>query len=311
MNLCSDPSTCRRGFHSGIATSGRTARRLFAALLLWALCQHPANADPVLDALQSIEEELDARVGFFGRDLNTEETLAYGADYRFPLNSVFKLFACGALLLEVDKGASRLTDSVDVRDYPLVSYSPAVEKSVSAGHFEMTLGDACSMMLSVSDNTAANIVLAEIGGPEGFTAFMRSIGDDVTRLDRWEPELNEALPGDPRDTTTPHAIADSLETLLLGDVLSVASRAILREWLSRHSVADDLFRAALPPSWSIEDRTGAGGYGSRAIIAIIYPPERKPVIAALFMRDTTANFARRNAAAARVAAAIVKSVDFD
>jgi len=280
-------------------------------MLLWALCEHPANADPVLEAIQAIEQELDARVGFFSRDLNTEETLACGADHRFPLNSVFKLFACGALLSKVDKGESRLTDFVDLRDYPLVNYSPAVKESVGAGRFEITLGDACAMMLSVSDNTAANIVLAEIGGPEGFTAFMRSIGDDVTRLDRWEPELNEALPGDPRDTTTPRAIADSLETLLLGDVLSVASRATLGSWLSRHSVADDLFRAALPPSWSIEDRTGAGGYGSRAIIAIIYPPDREPVIAALFMRDTSANFARRNAAAARVGAAIVESVEFD
>ncbi|MEE4161113.1 MAG: class A beta-lactamase [Woeseiaceae bacterium] len=294
-----------------MTTSNRPIRLLFAAILLWPLCQNPAHADPVLDAVKGIEQELEARVGFFMHDLETGEALDYRADHRFPLNSVFKLFACGALLAQVDNGESTLGDAVDVRDYPVVPWSPAVKESIGAGRFDVTLGAACGMMLSVSDNTAANIVLAEIGGPEGFTVFMRSIGDDVTRLDRWETELNEGLPGDPRDTTTPRAIGDSLRKLLLGDVLSPPSRTMLREWLSRHSVADDLFRAALPPAWSIDDRTGAGGHGSRAIVAIMYPPNREPVIAALFMRDTRADLARRNKAAARVGAEIVMRVETD
>lgn len=286
----------------------RMSKLVISAILVLSLCQVYAKADPVLDAIRSIERELDARVGFYKHDLHTREAMAYQADYRFALSSTFKLFACGALLMQVDKGESSLVDSVDIRDFEIVPYSPAINEYVSTKRFQVTLGAACGMMLSVSDNTAANIVLAEIGGPKGFTAFMRSIGDRVTRLDRWETELNEALPGDPRDTTTPRAIGESLESLILGDVLSESSRADLRLWLSRHRVADDLFRAALPSSWSIEDRTGAGGHGSRAIVAIVYPPQRKPIVAALFIRGTTADLTRRDEAIARVGKAIVESV---
>lgn len=130
----------------------------------------------------------------------------------------------------------------------------------------------------------------------------------MTRLDRWETELNQAIPGDLRDTTTPLAIGLSVENLLLADTFSSTSLATLREWLSHHSVADGLFRAALPPTWSIDDRTGAGGHGSRSIVAVIYPPNREPIVAALFMTETEASFASRNAAAATVGAAIVAHV---
>lgn len=288
--------------------AANVVRSLAFAIALSSLCGGTAGADPVLDAVHGIEAELGARVGFYLEDLETRATLAHRADDRFPLNSTFKLFACGALLSQVDRGRSRLTDAVDLRGVEVVAYSPAIEASLRDARFTVTLHEACGMMLSVSDNTAANIVLAEIGGPEGFTAFMRSIGDAVTRLDRWETALNEARPGDARDTTTPRVIVASLETLLLGDVLSPSSRETLRQWLAHHSVADDLFRAALPPSWSIEDRTGAGGYGSRGIVAVFYPPGRAPIVAALFMRDTDADFDRRNAAVARVGRAIVASV---
>ncbi len=289
----------------------RIPELVISAILVWPLCQGYAKADPILDSIKSIEQELNARVGFYKHDLHTREKTAYQADYKFALSSTFKLFACGALLTLVDKGESSLAELVDIRDFQIEPYSPAINEYVSTERFHVTLGEACGMMLSVSDNTAANIVLAEIGGPKGFTAFMRSIGDGVTRLDRWETELNEALPGDPRDTTTPRAIGESLESLLLGDVLTESSRADLRLWLSRNRVADDLFRAALPSSWSIEDRTGAGGHGSRAIVAIVYPPQRKPIVAAFFMGDTTADLARRNGAIARLGEAIVESVASD
>ena len=287
----------------------RSAAAAFCLSVLSFVALMPtASAEPVLDAVRDIERKLDARVGFYMFDTQTEERITHAQDDRFPLNSTFKLLACGALLAQVDAGTSDLSDTIDARTVEVVTYSPAIEDAVTAGRYDVSLEDACRMMLSVSDNTAANIVLKEIGGPEGLTAFLRSIGDRHTRLDRWETALNEARPGDPRDTTTPRAIAQSLQKLLLGDILSPASRAMLRDWLSAHSVADALFRAALPPSWRIDDRTGAGGYGSRSIIAILYPPGRSPVVATLFITETAANFDRRNAAIAAVGTAIVEYV---
>lgn len=251
---------------------------------------------------------MNARVGFYMHDLHSGEELTYAADDRFPLNSTFKLFACASLLAQVEAGRSSLSDSVSLRNLTLVTWSPAITQAIKAGRISVTLDELCRMMLSVSDNTAANLLLEEIGGPEGFTAYMRAIGDEVTRLDRWESELNEGLPADPRDTTTPRAIAQSLEKLLFGHGLKDASRELLREWLSGHQVADDLFRAALPPTWSIDDRTGAGEHGTRGIVAVMYPPNRAPIVAALFMRDADVSVDQRNAAIARVGRAIVHGV---
>ncbi|MEM8794498.1 MAG: class A beta-lactamase [Pseudomonadota bacterium] len=272
---------------------------------------HNAGAEPILGAVRGIERDLGARVGFYMHDTQTDAKLSYADNDRFPLNSTFKLLACGAFLSRVEAGTSRLADTVSLEDLEIVTYSPAIEDHVSAGKTEVSFDEACRMMLSVSDNSAANIVLGEIDGPAGLTAFLRSIGDDQTRLDRWETALNEAVPGDLRDTTTPRAIAHSMEQLILGKAISPASQTLLQEWLSHHSVAGDLFRAALPSSWSIADRTGAGGYGSRSIIAVLYPPDRNPIIATLFMTETEASFKDRNAAVARVGAAIVASVAAD
>lgn len=283
-------------------------RIAFSVLCLAVCLPISAVANPLWGVIQGIERDLGARVGFYMRDLETGEVIAYAADDRFPLNSTFKLLACGALLSRVESGEADLADTARLQDYDIASYSPAIEAHIKAGHENVSFGDACAMMLSVSDNTAANIVLTEIGGPSGLTDILRSSGDQITRLDRLEPELNAAVPGDPRDTTTPRAIAQSVQRLILGDVLSPNARVTLRAWLARHSVADAMFRAALPPDWSIDDRTGAGGYGSRSIVAVIYPPNRGPILASLFITETEASFDRRNAAAAKVGEAIVSYV---
>ncbi len=267
-----------------------------------------ATAEPMLEVIRSIEQDLAARVGFYLHDIQTGGVIAYSEDDRFPMNSTFKLLACGALLRQVERGETALSDTIPLRDIEVVTYSPAIQDHIRAGHVEVSFGDACRMMLSVSDNTAANIVLSEIGGPVGLTAFMQSIGDQVTRLDRWETALNEAVPNDLRDTTTPRAIAQAVRLLVLGKALAPISRRTLRAWLADHTVGDAMFRAALPPNWSIDDRTGAGGFGSRSIVAVIYPPDRDPIIASLFITETEASFESRNAAAALVGEAIVALV---
>jgi beta-lactamase class A len=280
----------------------------FTVICLSAPLPTVATAETVLAAVQGIQHDLSARVGFYFHDLHSGEIVTYAEDDRFPLNSTFKLLACGALLSRAENNAGVLSKRVVLDDLDVVSYSPAIKGAIKSGRQTITLDEACRMMLTISDNTAANAVLSELGGPKGLTNFMRTIGDDVTRLDRWEPALNEATPGDPRDTTTPRAIAYSLQKLLLEDALSATSRATLRDWLSGHSIADALFRASLPATWSIDDRTGAGGYGSRSIIAVMYPPGREPLIVTLFITETDADFDQRNAAAARIGKAIVESV---
>ena len=286
-------------------------RRAAAALTLLLCLGNSVHAETIEDAIRGIEQDLGARVGFFMHDRHTGREIVHSADDRFPLNSTFKLLACGALLSKVEAGTADLSKTILLEKLEIVTYSPAIERAIRAGQIQVSLEQACRMVLSVSDNTAANIVLSEVGGPAGLTDFLRSIGDEVTRLDRWEPELNEATPGDPRDTTTPRAMAGLVENLILGDVLSADSRTTLREWLAAHSVAEALFRSPLPNSWTIHDRTGAGGYGSRSIVAVLYPPGREPIIAALYMTETEASFRQRNAAAARVGRAIVKSVGED
>ncbi|HHB81808.1 MAG TPA: class A beta-lactamase [Aliiroseovarius sp.] len=284
----------------------KQTRNIATAFCLALYLPISARAEPVVDAIHSIERDLEARVGFYMHDMQTGAEITYAADDRFPLNSTFKLLACAALLKRVENGAASMTDTVRLQDVETVAYSPAIEAHGRAGGRTVSLGTACAMMLSVSDNTAANIVLSALGGPQALTAFLRSIGDEVTRLDRWETDLNAAVPGDARDTTTPRAIAQIVQKLILGNVLDSTSRAVLHAWLADHRVADALFRAALPSTWSIEDRTGAGGYGSRSIVAVIYPPDRAPIVAALFITETEADIAARNAAAARVGAAIVE-----
>lgn len=180
----------------------------------------------ILDTIHRIERDLDARVGVYLHDMQTGDVIAYAHEDRFPMNSTFKLLACDALLSRVDSGQSNLASTVALENAEIVDYSPAIRAHLLAGNFEVSLEEVRQMALSVSDNTAANIALSEIGGPKGLTAYLRSIGDNVTRLDRWETALNEAVPGNPRDTTTPRAMAQPAQELILGNALSVISRAI-------------------------------------------------------------------------------------
>ncbi|MFG6668124.1 class A beta-lactamase [Halomonas sp. HNIBRBA4712] len=260
---------------------------------------------PVIDAVERTAAELDARVGFAAHDLQTGQRWAYNADHRFALSSTFKTLACADLLYRVDKGERVLDEEIVISREDLVTYSPVTEHRVDES---MTLDALCEATLTTSDNTAANLILQALGGPGAVTALTRVLGDDTTRLDRFETQLNEAQPGDIRDTTTPNAMVHNLTELLLGDTLSRGSREQLREWLVGNQVADDLFRASLPDGWVIADRTGAGGFGSRSITAVIWPPEREPLVVAFYITETGASFEARNEAISRVGAALVEAI---
>jgi beta-lactamase class A len=211
--------------------------------------------------------------------------------------STSKLLIVGAVLMRVDHGKEQLSRVVQYAKSDLVTYSPATEKHVAQG---MSIEALCAAALTLSDNTAANLLLATIGGPPAFTRFARSLGDNVTRLDRNEPTLNEALPGDPRDTTSPAAMMMDMRTLVLGDRLSAASRARLKDWLIANTTGDKQLRAGVPKNWTVGDKTGSGERGTRNDIGILWPPNHAPMLAAVYLTGTTVDSDTRAATIASV-----------
>jgi beta-lactamase class A len=275
-------------------------RSFLAALAVTALSLRARAAPPAeqrLDLatrrLAEIEAREGGRLGVFVRDTGSGATIEHRADERFPMCSTFKLLTAAAALKRVDEGAERLDRRISYGPSDLLEYAPIAKAHVAEG--AMTLADLCAAAIDWSDNTAANLVLQAVGGPAGFTLFARSLDDRVTRLDRNEPSLNEATPGDPRDTTSPRAMAEDMQKVLLGDVLSDASRRQLQTWLIGDKVGDKRLRAGLPPSWRIGDKTGSGERGSTNTIAIIWPPERAPIIATVYYTESSAPMDARNA----------------
>jgi beta-lactamase class A len=279
----------------------RRSRRSFLAGLATTLAPLRARAAPSAEArlnlaknrLADIEAREGGRLGVFVRDTGTGSTLEQRADERFPMCSTFKLLAAAAALKRVDEGAERLDRTVAFGRSDLLDYAPIANGHIAEGG--MTLADLCAAAIDWSDNTAANLILQAIGGPAGFTSFARSLGDTVTRLDRNEPSLNESLPGDPRDTTSPRAMAEDMGHALLGDTLSEASRGQLQMWLIGDKVGDKRLRAGLPSSWRIGDKTGSGDRGSTNTIAIIWPPGRAPLIVTVYYTESSAPMDARNA----------------
>jgi beta-lactamase class A len=276
-------------------------RRTFLAGLAATLAPLRAQAAPSPEErlnlankrLAELEARQGGRLGAFVLDTGTSASIAHRADERFPMCSTFKLLAAGAALKRVGEGVEHLDRTIAYGPSDLLDYAPVAKAHAAEGR--MTLADLCAAAIDWSDNTAANLVLHAIGGPAGFTQFARSLGDTMTRLDRNEPSLNEATPGDPRDTTSPRAMAEDMQKVLLGDALSDASRRQLQTWLIGDKVGDKRLRAGLPSSWRIGDKTGSGERGSTNTIAIIWPPERAPLIATVYYTESLAPMDARNA----------------
>lgn len=282
--------------------------RFLGGLVLAALIASPAtSADAgtrLAQTVENIEERLDARVGLLIRDSGTGWSWGHRADERFLMNSTAKVPLCGAVLAQVDKGAMRLTDGLDVRAEDMVEYAPVTELRIGD---TMQVGELCFAALDMSDNAAANILIDHLGGPQEVTAFMRQIGDDVSRLDRREPDLNRFETGDPRDTTSPAAVVDTLERLLVGDALSPSSRAQLTEWMTPGGVTGALLRAFTPDSWRVADKSGSGSV-TRNIVGMIAPPQGGPYFVAIYLSEAEADFDTRNAAVVAISAAVVELI---
>jgi len=255
--------------------------------------------------IAATERKAGGRLGVFVRDSDHRSTLARRQNERFPLCSTFKFLAAAAVLKQVDDGKAALDQEIAYGQADMLDYSPETKKHVAEGH--MRLGDLCAAAIEWSDNTAANLILKQIGGPAGFTRYARSLGDDVTRLDRTEPTLNTAIPGDPRDTTSPAAIAGLLETVLTKDALTAASSRQLEAWMIGDKVGDARLRAGLPQDWRIGDKTGTGDNGTADTVAIIRPPHGAPLFAAVYLTGSGGSAKERNAVHAEVARIIVET----
>ena len=218
-------------------------------------------------------------------DTQSQLELAFNARERFAMCSTFKLLLAAAVLRRVDVGSLTLDHKLPLRPEDMVSHAPVTSAHLAEG--SMSVRDLCAATVTVSDNPAANILLAAIDGPSGLTQFLRGIGDRVTRLDRTELELNTNLPGDPRDTTTPQAMAHSMEKVLLGDVLTTQSRLQLIAWLRQSTTGQRRLRAGLPADWKAGDKTGTGANGATNDVMIAWPPGRSAVIGTVYLSEST------------------------
>ena len=272
-------------------------KHLFMLASIW-LVAPSVSANDLLDVIKQQEQLIGGRLGAYIVDTETGKTWQYRADERFPLMSTFKTFACAAMLQQSAGGKLNPETRVAFDEQDLIVWSP-ITKDRTGGD-GMSLNEFCAATLSMSDNTAANMILEAIGGPQALTDYFQNIGDDTSRLDRIEPFLNEAKPGDERDTTTPKAVAGSLQNLLTGTALPDTDRKQLTDWMKGHKLGDQLFRKHLPEGWRIAERTGAGGNGSRGYTAIIWPTDKKPIAVAIYMTETNATMQERNAVIAEI-----------
>ena len=264
----------------------KLARRRFLVLTLavgttsaidaMALSNARTSADADLAALES---STSGRLGVCAVDTSSGATIAYRADERFPLCSTFKPILCGAILARSASEPGLLQTRVRLKREEVVAYSPITSRHLDDG---MTIEELCEAAMQYSDNTAANALLRAVGGPNAVTAFARSIGDQAFRLDRWETELNTAVVGDPRDTTTPAGMTDSLRRLIAGQVLAPSPRARMLGWMLGNTTGARRIRAGVPDRWRVGDKTGTGDHGTANDIGVMWPPDRAPIFLSVY-----------------------------
>ncbi|TFW25527.1 class A beta-lactamase [Massilia arenosa] len=286
-----------------------TRRTVLAATLLLPFVVRAREAAPstalarAVGELAKLEAKAGGRLGVAAYEAGKAPRVAHRADERFPMCSTFKTMAAGAVLKRSATDAGLLTRRVTYAKSDLVTYSPITEKHVAEG---MTVAELCAAALQYSDNTAGNLLMQLVGGPQGVTAFARSIGDEVFRLDRWETALNTAIPGDERDTTSPAAMARSYERLLLGDALPPAQRMQLRDWMLGNTTGASRIRAGVPPEWKVADKTGTGDYGTTNDAGIAWPAADRALVMVIYFTQPSKGADAQSgviAEAARLAAA--------
>ncbi|MBN8871701.1 MAG: class A beta-lactamase [Rhodospirillales bacterium] len=272
-------------------------RMATASVALLAFGSTRARAE---DRFATLEAESGGRLGVAALDTGSGRQIGYRSTARFPMCSTFKLLLAGSVLARVDAGQEKLDRVVRFTRAQLVPYSPTTGPAADGPG--LSIAALCEAAVTLSDNTAANLLLASMGGPPGLTRFVRGLGDQVTRLDRTEPTLNEAVAGDPRDTTTPLDMVRDIQRLALGTALSPAGRGQLVAWLRANETGDKRLRADLPPGWQVGDKTGTGDRGTANDAGLLWPPGgRAPILVAAYLTGAQARSpAQRDATLAAV-----------
>jgi beta-lactamase class A len=271
-----------------LAGSGLFSLRLMAA----------DATDSVQARLAELEGRWGGRLGVAILDTGSGQLISHRGDQRFAMCSTFKCLAAAFVLARVDAGQDSLSRRIAYGKDQIVPYSPATE--AHAGKDGMTLAQLCEAAITLSDNTAANLLLDSFGGPAGLTAWVRTQDDLVTRLDRREPQLNENKADDLRDTTTPISMLYTLKNLVLGKALSEPSREQLIAWLVANTTGDKKLRAGLPKNWRVGDKTGSGARNASNDIAVIWPPQRAPIIVTTYYSEGGGSDDQRSAVIADV-----------
>lgn len=244
-----------------------------------------ASAQPTpetVEALVALERRNNAHIGVYAADLQFGRTITHRQTDRFAMCSTFKTYAAARVLQKAERGELALADTVSVEAADILPNSPITETRIGQA---ITLAELCAAALQRSDNAAANYLLEAIGGPPAITEFARSIGDTETRLDRWEIELNSAVPGDPRDTSTPQALGLGYQSLVTGSALGSPARTQLVEWMTANETSS--LRPGLPPGWVLADKTGSGDYGSTNDVGIAFGPGGRQVLLAVMARSAS------------------------
>ncbi|MGO4711922.1 class A beta-lactamase [Bradyrhizobium sp. 2TAF24] len=260
--------------------------------------------DQFLAELKVLESDSGGRLGVAVLDTANGALFGQRLGERFAMCSTFKLLVAGAILARVDAGKENLARRIRFSRGDLVPFSPVTKELIDGDG--MSVAELCQAAMTRSDNTAANLLVASLGGPSAITAFARSLGDEVTRLDRVEPGLNEGKPGDDNDTTSPRAMAHSVQALTLGHALQPVSRDQLIAWLRASATGDSRLRAGMPAGWRVGDKTGSGSNGTANDVAVIWPPQRAPIIVAVYL--TQAHEKKQNATIAAVGRAAVSAL---
>jgi len=255
------------------------------------------------ERLFELETTFGARLGVFASGAGG--TVEHRADERFAFCSAFKGLAAAAVLHR--NPMTHLDTLVTYTDADLLPNARITPRHVATG---MTIRDLCDAAVRYSDGTAGNLLLRDIGGPAELTAFARGLGDDVTRMDRIEPDITEATPGDPRDTTSPRALGLDYQKVVVGDALAADKRAFLRDLLARNAteVGALRIRAGVPAGWAVADKTGTGSYGTIVDVGIVWPPSGEPLVVSIMSSKQAADAEYDQAIIAQAAAYVVETL---
>ena len=267
-----------------------------------------AGAGPkdIAEFCAGIEAANGGRIGVAALDTGSGRHIAYRADERFPMTSTHKLLSAAAVLAQIDRGRLQRDQRVTYGAADMLDYAPIARQHLDQGF--MTLEELGMAAVAWSDNTAGNLLLEQIGGPAGWTIFARQLGDVLSRLDRTEPTLNTAIPGDPRDTTTPARMLANMKILLFGDALSGEARALLLGWMLDSPTTAKLMRAGAPSGWRVADKSGAGDNGTRNDIGALLPGGRRPLLLAIYQTGSKQPAPVRDDVIASVTSRVVKSL---